>query len=98
MEVQIEKSIRKQLLKNNCTQNQLAKRIGIRPSTLHAYLNGVVPKGLNTLIKIAQEFNLSLDELVFNENLNASIDSLSVSETGLIGLLGKYELVISKIK
>jgi len=96
MKIQLEYSLKKHLNENTITQNQLANNIGIRPSSFHAYLNGAIPRGLETIIKIAAELNLSLDELVFNQRAASRSQHIALSENVLLGLLGKYELVISK--
>jgi len=96
MQIQLKQSLKKHLEKNNLTQNQLASSIGIRPSSFHAYLNGAIPRGLDTIIKIAVELNLSLDELVFNQRPISNNQDIRVTEDILLGLLGKYEFVISK--
>jgi len=96
MQIQLKQSLKKHLKKNNLTQNQLASSIGIRPSSFHAYLNGAIPRGLDTIIKIAVELNLSLDELVFNQRPISNNQDIRVTEDILLGLLGKYEFVISK--
>lgn len=96
MEIQLKQSLKRHIEKTNLTQNQLASNIGIRPSSFHAYLNGAIPRGLETILKIANELNLSLDELVFNQKQTLNNKGIPVSESVLLGLLGKYELVISK--
>ncbi len=53
-------------------------------------------RGLETIIKIARELNLSLDELVFNQGSVSNSQDIPISESVLLGLLGKYEFVISK--
>ena len=77
-------------------QHQLSKKIGIGPSSLHSYINGIVPRGLETLVNMACELNLSLDELVFNQSSTQVSQKIIVSESDVLGLLGKYELVISR--
>ncbi|MBT3583747.1 MAG: helix-turn-helix transcriptional regulator [Halobacteriovoraceae bacterium] len=96
MEIQLDQSLKKHLKDVGLTQNQLASKVGIRPSSFHAYLNGAIPRGLETIIKIASELNLSLDELVFNQRPVLNNQDIPISESVLLGLLGKYELVISK--
>jgi len=95
-EIQIEKTLRNYLKSQNLSQNNLAKSIGITSSSLHGYLNGTVPKGVETLIKMAQELNLSLDELIFNQRSVSNNQNIPITENVFLGLLGEYELVISK--
>jgi transcriptional regulator with XRE-family HTH domain len=96
MDIQLEKSLKRHLEDKGLTQNQLASNIGIRPSSFHAYLNGAIPRGLETIIKIANELNLSLDELVFNQGIASSKRNIPISEKVLLGLLGKYEITLSR--
>ena len=95
-QIRLDKTLRTYLRDNQINQNQLSKKIGIGPSSLHSYINGIVPRGLETLVNMAYELNLSLDELVFNQSLTSVSQKMVVSESNILGLLGKYELVISK--
>lgn len=47
------------------SQSSLANKLGIRKSTLNGYIYGACPKGLESIVKIANHFEMSLDELVF---------------------------------
>ncbi len=96
MEIKLKQSLKQHLETTDQTQNQLASRIGIRPSSFHAYINGAIPRGLETIIKMAGELNISLDELVFNRNPIGHKSTIVLSEKLLFKLLGEYELVISK--
>lgn len=55
------------LAKKGMKQTHLAARVKINKSTLHNYANGVVPAGIVSLKKIADFFEMSLDELIFDE-------------------------------
>ncbi|MDY5439284.1 MAG: helix-turn-helix transcriptional regulator [Eubacteriales bacterium] len=44
--------------------NQVAKDIGIPTQTLHRYVNCQREIGLETLVKIADYFDVTLDEMV----------------------------------
>lgn len=94
--IQLDKSLRKYLAENKINQNQLSKKVGIEPSSLHSYINGIIPRALETLVNMSCELNLSLDELVFNQSSAQATKKISISESDIFGLLGKYELVISK--
>lgn len=48
---------------SNKTHKQIATDLGIYPQNLSLILNGTRPVGINTLIKIADYFNASLDWL-----------------------------------
>lgn len=70
----------------------------INKSSLHNYLNGVMPQGLVSLIKLSQFFNLGLDELVFG----SSETETNTEESDLKVLTVKkdeaYEITIKIIK
>ena len=53
--------------KNNLTQWQLAKLIGIDRTTLTGYEIGKRECDFDTLIKLAQILNISVDELLHNK-------------------------------
>lgn len=59
--------LRHQIEKKGISQSALAKQIGVRNSTLHGYLYGVCPKGLNSIIKLAEALNMGLDELILGK-------------------------------
>ena len=63
----ISKNLEKYLKEANITLNEFSKRISLSPSTIHGWLNGVPPKNLNDLKKVADYFNITLDELCFGE-------------------------------
>lgn len=54
------------LLENNkMTRSELARRIGIAPSTINAwYTKGCDGVGLKTLIRISQLFDITIEDLV----------------------------------
>ena len=56
--------------KENLSLNQLSRRTSINKSTLHNYLNGVLPQGLIALIKISHFFKIPLEELIFKKEEN----------------------------
>lgn len=91
-QIRLDKSLRKYLKENNTNQNQLSRKIGIGPSSLHSYINGIIPRGLVTLVNMAHELNLSLDELVFSEYVTSK--GIEVRESR--ELIGKYEIIIKK--
>ena len=67
-EVKLSTNLREHVKRRNLSQSKLAKSVGIRKSTLHGYLYGVTPFGLQNVVKLASELNLSLDELILGGN------------------------------
>lgn len=86
--IQFSKNLRKLIRERTGTQRLLAKNIGVRPSTLHNYLYGGLPRGIQFLVKVAQFYDLSLDELVFGKK------KLPMTSEEYLG--GLYEIVIKK--
>ena len=79
------KEIRKQ---NGTTQVSLAKYLGIDQTTYSGYETGKSNPDINTLIKIANYFNISLDYLCGRQNKNLIFaDSLSEKKKELINLI-----------
>lgn len=76
-----------------CTQHYLAKKLNINKSTLHNYLNGVLPQGLSTTIKLSEYFNLSLDEIIFGKQNEDQSNNLTEQQS----TENKYEVTIKKI-
>lgn len=77
----------------NFTQTSLANKLGIRQSTLNGYFYGVMPRGLESIVRIANHLEISLDELVFGSS-NNSLKPIELKPESLIE--GKYEVIIQK--
>ncbi len=72
------------------TQESLVIKLNISKSSLHNYCNGVHPRNLETLKKIADFFEISLNELIFGEK----IEVVGVNFVGDIE--GEYMIKIVK--
>ena len=88
-EIVLGKVIQRELERKGITQTALSNKCDMRNSTLHSYLYGSLPKGLIGLLKIADYFELSLDELLFDR-------SESEHDKLLKELVGKYVITFSK--
>lgn len=62
--------------KTNLTQEQMAQQVGIKRSLLGAYEEGRADPRISNLLKFADIFNLSVDQLV-GKNLTKGYDSIS---------------------
>lgn len=75
-------------LRANLTQNQLANNLGINRSTYNGYEQGISEPSIETLKKIADYFDVSLDYLCGRQNKNLLfVDSLSEPQKKLIELI-----------
>ncbi len=90
--MKIAKNLEKHLKTTEITLNEFSKKVSISPSTIHGWLNGVPPKNLNDLKKVADFFNTTLDELCFGEVKNAH-------ETNIVISIGEdsYKILIKKV-
>lgn len=70
------------LEQNDMTQRQLAEALDFTPAALGNYIRNVREPDYNTLIKIAEYFNVSVDTLL-NHNYNPE---LSTDEETLLSL------------
>ena len=80
------------LKKKGLSVSQVAMAIEMNKSTLHNYCNGVVPRNIQTLIKIADFFDISLTELLFGPQVTPE----ALLRAAI--LEGTYELVIRRSK
>ena len=72
----------------------VSTKSGVNKSTLHNYINGVLPQGLSALLKLCDYFDVTLEDLVFSKNYQSkkqkSLMSPKVMEE-------KYEIIIKKV-
>jgi transcriptional regulator with XRE-family HTH domain len=88
----ISKNLEKYLESSEISLNEFSRRISIPPSTIHGWLNGVPPKNLNDLKKVAEFFNVTLDELCFGEIKRGH-------ETNIVITIGddSYKIFLKKV-
>lgn len=83
-------------LENNLTQKELAEKIQTSNKNIWAYENNIATPPAETLIKIADFFNVSLDYLLYrNFNINANNNSFSDDEKNIIE---KYRNLSEELK
>ena len=56
--------------KNNLTLKDLADQLEVPSSTVHGWINGVPPKSIKTLKRVAVLMNCSIDELCFDDKFD----------------------------
>ncbi len=54
--------------KRSLTITTVASEIGMNKSTLHNYCNGVIPRNIVTIKKLADYLGVSFSDLMFGEN------------------------------
>lgn len=65
--------LKKLRLSNNLTQSQLAEILETTKQAISAYESGKIAPSLNSLIKLSENFNISLDYLVLTMNHNQNL-------------------------
>ena len=86
--------------KNNMSQQQLADIIGVSQQSINKYENHSVEPDINTLIRIAELFNTSVDYLVGNSDIARKIETVSpfdLNEEEAV-LIESYRLLTPKEK
>lgn len=87
------KNLKKFISKNNLSLKDLADQLDVPSSTVHGWVNGVPPKNILTLKRIAALMNCSIDELCFDEQtISESVDSNIFLTIGNV----TYRIVLKK--
>lgn len=82
-------NLKKLLQQEGVSISQLSRKTNINKSTLHNYINGVLPQGLIALLRISQFFKIPIEELIFNHEDNIT-KKISTYE-------GRYEITVRKL-
>ncbi|MFQ8632586.1 MAG: helix-turn-helix domain-containing protein [Intestinibacter bartlettii] len=69
--------LKKLRLSNNLTQSQLAEILETTKQAISAYESGKIAPSLNSLIKLSENFNISLDYLVFDDESQSKLINLN---------------------
>lgn len=91
--------LKKLRLSNNLTQSQLAEILETTKQSISAYESGKTAPSLNSLIKLSENFNISLDYLVFdNESQSKLINLNSINiEFELLSIRNKIDSILPLI-
>lgn len=82
---------------NDLTLAKLSKATGVPKQTIHNWLTGIVPNNLSHVRKLAEYFNMSIEELCFGEPPKASSDiNIKVFQDEINA--GVFEVVLRKVK
>lgn len=90
-DIVLKENLKMLLTSKNMRLSQVSRFTNINKTTLHNYLHGVYPQGLLTVIKLAQFFNVPLEELVLGNKSSFIPNSIKITE-------GQYEITIKRIK
>lgn len=86
-------------IKAGISQRELAQKLGYFPQAISRYESGQGEPNVETLIKLANFFNVSIDELVGRETDTINLKYLNESESYLIKkILKMNSLELAKTK
>ena len=88
--MKMSENLRKVMVLHKISQKGLAQKSGIPASTIHGWLNGVPPKNIIEIKKIATFFCLTVDELCFGAGDSSHVQS----GENVIAEIGTVELVL----
>ncbi len=93
------KNLKRYLETNKLSLKELADTLGVPSSTVHGWLNGIVPKNLITLRRISEIFNCTIDQLCFGEGVT-SVSNETHLESDIVISLGdeSFKIILKKIK
>lgn len=75
----------------NLTVSNIANQVDMNTSTLHNYFNGVVPRNIIALKRIADLFEVTIDELIFSSKPER------VKKSEMEVLSSKFEIIIKQV-
>ena len=99
MEMIFSRNLKNYIETHNLSLKDLGQKLDVPTSTVHGWINGIPPRNIKTIKKIANLLNCSVDELCFSEK-KASPQLLHKLESNLVLSLGddKYQVVLVKMK
>ncbi len=89
------KNLKKYLKDKNLSLKDFSNQLNVSISTVHGWVNGIPPKSVVTIKKIADLMNCTIDELCFDQKRETELIETNVTFT-----LGKisYQVFLKKIE
>ena len=99
MEICFSKNLKKYVNKHNLSLKDLGQKLDVPTSTVHGWINGIPPRNIFTIKKIASLLECSVDELCFDDGSKVRPQQLQ-SETALTIMIEeeKYQIILVKMK
>jgi transcriptional regulator with XRE-family HTH domain len=72
MDIKLQKNLKRLMKAQKIGLKELAAELDLSASTVHGWLNGVTPKSLQEIKRLAIHLGVSLDELCFGEEIQNS--------------------------
>jgi len=98
MEIQFSKNLKKYLELNNLSLTEFSGMLKVPTSTVHGWVNGIPPRNILILKKIADLLGISMDELCF-EKRDSGLEKIKNLESHIIVEHDKerYKVVLLKV-
>ena len=98
--MQFKGNLKRLLFQNDLTASQLSRATKVPQATLSGWINGVPPKNLTQLKKVANYFSVSIDELIFGEleNVRIKTDNKIMEKYGSEIIAGEFLVILKPIK
>ncbi|GEM_PF-2413292 len=87
--MQLAKRLRQLIGQHQLTIPELSRLTGVPVNTLHNWLSGQAPRKLEQVKEVAEFFNVTLDDLIFGQELR--IEATKLPE---LLMTGQYEIII----
>jgi transcriptional regulator with XRE-family HTH domain len=87
-------NLKKAMIEHKITQKKLSIKLGLPISTLHGWLNGVTPKNIQDLKKVANVFGMTVDQLCFDDINEFKLNKTLLQEEKVVAQFGTVELVL----
>ena len=82
---------------HNLSLKELAIKLNVPSSTVHGWLNGIPPKNILTIKKIADHFDCSIDMLCFNDDCEKRVME-ELDHNGILKIgKSRYKVLLEKI-
>jgi predicted transcriptional regulator len=102
MTIKLSANLKKLLNENDLTVAQLSRASKIPPQTLHNWLHGQEPKNFLQIKKLANHFEMSVDELVYGERITSRTHQVLkqniIQEFENEINAGTFEVVLRRVK
>jgi len=90
--IYLKKNLEWLINENGRSMSLLASKANMKKSTLHGYLNGVLPRALPGLMELAKALHVAPQDLLFKDLQEEPISSPPKN------IEGRYELVLRRIE
>ena len=100
MEIKLQKVLSREMKMHSLSASFLAKVTGIPRTTIHEWQNGRKPssRNLHHLLVLANYFKISLNELLFDQNVHSENETETLFMSTFEKGSEKFKLIVLKIK